>query len=326
MPRPRRSSGWSTAGWWLSAGSRRAMPRTFSGCIANGRRRRPDWAPSCGSATTRRRPVRPIPTRRPWHAAWSRRQFCNPAEPSSMPPWRTRTEEGELAAGGPLGRQLVDRAIGPAGRRRAVVDDQYLAERGRSWRSARPSDPTIRRSPAGWERAWSFRRTAGVCNAVGAVAGGIMQSVSALISAPNEGLFRVHLPSRQCRFHRSGKGRCARAGGSLSARGEQCPHGRRCRHRVASPPRGQGPSRPQRSADLHREPHRRDRVRPAAGRRGLTWTRRYSVSRRVSAGFQDSQSSSPMEKVEFVVRASFGTLTLIVTPVSFSRKTLLSSP
>jgi hypothetical protein len=35
---------------------------------------------------------------------------------------------------------------------------------------------------------------AGVCNAVGAVAGGIVQSVSALITAPGEGLFRVHLP------------------------------------------------------------------------------------------------------------------------------------
>jgi hypothetical protein len=35
---------------------------------------------------------------------------------------------------------------------------------------------------------------AGVCNAVGAVAGGILQSVTALITAPSEGLFRVHLP------------------------------------------------------------------------------------------------------------------------------------
>jgi hypothetical protein len=41
---------------------------------------------------------------------------------------------------------------------------------------------------------------AGVCNAVGAVAGGIMQSASALITAPNEGLFRVHLPTGNTDF------------------------------------------------------------------------------------------------------------------------------
>jgi N-methylhydantoinase A/oxoprolinase/acetone carboxylase beta subunit len=36
---------------------------------------------------------------------------------------------------------------------------------------------------------------AGVCNAVGAVASGVMQRVTALITAPNDGCFRVHLPS-----------------------------------------------------------------------------------------------------------------------------------
>src|SRR3546814_2796519 len=36
---------------------------------------------------------------------------------------------------------------------------------------------------------------ADVCNAVGAVAGGIMQTVIALITSPADGRFRVHLPS-----------------------------------------------------------------------------------------------------------------------------------
>ena len=36
---------------------------------------------------------------------------------------------------------------------------------------------------------------AAVSNAVGAVAGGVMQSVTALVTAPDEGRYRVHLPS-----------------------------------------------------------------------------------------------------------------------------------
>jgi hypothetical protein len=41
---------------------------------------------------------------------------------------------------------------------------------------------------------------AGVCNAVGAVAGGILQTVVATITAPSEGLFRVHLPTGNVDF------------------------------------------------------------------------------------------------------------------------------
>lgn len=41
---------------------------------------------------------------------------------------------------------------------------------------------------------------AAVCNAVGAVAGGVMQRVEALITPPAEGLFRVHLPSGNLDF------------------------------------------------------------------------------------------------------------------------------
>jgi hypothetical protein len=36
---------------------------------------------------------------------------------------------------------------------------------------------------------------AAVCNAVGAVAGGVAQTVNLLITAPGEGVFRVHLPT-----------------------------------------------------------------------------------------------------------------------------------
>jgi N-methylhydantoinase A/oxoprolinase/acetone carboxylase beta subunit len=43
---------------------------------------------------------------------------------------------------------------------------------------------------------------AAVCNAVGAVAGGVAQTVSLLITAPGDGVFRVHLPSAPRDFAR----------------------------------------------------------------------------------------------------------------------------
>ena len=42
---------------------------------------------------------------------------------------------------------------------------------------------------------------ADVCNAVGAVAGGVMQSVTALVTSPDEGLYRVHLPTGNTDFN-----------------------------------------------------------------------------------------------------------------------------
>ena len=101
--------------------------------------------------------------------------------------------ESELAAGGPLGRQLVDRAIGRSGGAGPLLTIDISLAR-----------PLVAiGAPVGSYYPEVARRLgtrlvvpphAGVCNAVGAVAGGIMQSVSALISAPNEGVFRVHLP------------------------------------------------------------------------------------------------------------------------------------
>jgi N-methylhydantoinase A/oxoprolinase/acetone carboxylase beta subunit len=108
-------------------------------------------------------------------------------------------EEGDLAAGGPLGRQLVDRALGLAGGAGRLLTINISLGR-----------PLVAiGAPVGSYYPEVARRLgtrlvipphAGVCNAVGAVAGGIMQSISALISAPNEGLYRVHLPSGNADF------------------------------------------------------------------------------------------------------------------------------
>jgi N-methylhydantoinase A/oxoprolinase/acetone carboxylase beta subunit len=102
-------------------------------------------------------------------------------------------DDSELAAGGPLGRQLVDRALGHAGGSGPLLTINLALRR-----------PLVAiGAPVGSYYPEVARRLgtrlvvpphAGVCNALGAVAGGVMQSVSALISAPNEGLFRVHLP------------------------------------------------------------------------------------------------------------------------------------
>ena len=103
------------------------------------------------------------------------------------------TDDGTLAAGGPLGRQLVDRALGSTGTAGRLLTIGISLDR-----------PLVAiGAPVGSYYPEVARRLgtrlvipphAGVCNAVGAVAGGIVQSVSALITAPNEGLFRVHLP------------------------------------------------------------------------------------------------------------------------------------
>jgi N-methylhydantoinase A/oxoprolinase/acetone carboxylase beta subunit len=103
-------------------------------------------------------------------------------------------EDGtDLAAGGPLARWMVDRAVGPS-----MGGDPLLDL------SVRLNRPLVAiGAPVGSYYPEVARRLgtrlaipthAGVCNAVGAVAGGILQSVTALITAPSEGLFRVHLP------------------------------------------------------------------------------------------------------------------------------------
>ncbi len=102
-------------------------------------------------------------------------------------------DDSGLVAGGPLGRQLVDLALGRAGGGAPLLTINISLGR-----------PLVAiGAPVGSYYPEVARRLgtrlvipphAGVCNAVGAVAGGIVQSVSALITAPNEGLFRVHLP------------------------------------------------------------------------------------------------------------------------------------
>lgn len=103
-------------------------------------------------------------------------------------------EDGsDLAAGGPLGRRLMDRAVGPTPQGRRLLDISVKLER-----------PLVAiGAPVGSYYPEVARRLgtrlaipahAGVCNAVGAVVGGILQSVSATITAPSNGVFRVHLP------------------------------------------------------------------------------------------------------------------------------------
>ena len=102
-------------------------------------------------------------------------------------------DETTLAAGGPLGRRLVDQAlrhtVGVSSLLRVnIALDRPLVAIGAPVRSYYPE--VARRLGA----RLVVPPHAGVCNAVGAVAGGIVQSVSALITAPTEGVFRVHLP------------------------------------------------------------------------------------------------------------------------------------
>jgi N-methylhydantoinase A/oxoprolinase/acetone carboxylase beta subunit len=101
-------------------------------------------------------------------------------------------DEVSLGSGGPLGQRLVDRALGPVGGassllRMSITLDRPLVAIGAPVGSYYPE--VARRLGT----RLVIPTHAGVCNAVGAVAGGIVQSVSALITSPNEGLFRVHL-------------------------------------------------------------------------------------------------------------------------------------
>src|SRR5262249_15574131 len=102
-------------------------------------------------------------------------------------------DAGSIEAGGRLGRLLVDSALGGNGRADRLLTVNISIDR-----------PLVAiGAPVGSYYPEVARRlhtrlvippNAGVCNAIGAVAGSIAQSVSALITAPKEGLFRVHLP------------------------------------------------------------------------------------------------------------------------------------
>lgn len=98
----------------------------------------------------------------------------------------------DIDEGGPLGRHLIDHALGPV---RPETDLLSVSIQLRQPLAAigAPVDtyyPEVARRLGTRLIVPPF---AGVCNAVGAVAGGVAQTVSALITAPNEGLFRVHL-------------------------------------------------------------------------------------------------------------------------------------
>jgi N-methylhydantoinase A/oxoprolinase/acetone carboxylase beta subunit len=109
-------------------------------------------------------------------------------------------EDGsELAAGGPLGRRLVDRAVGPAAGAGSLLTVSMKLGR----RLVAIGAPVGSYYPEVARRLGTrlaIPEHAGVCNAVGAVAGGILQSVTALITAPSEGVFRVHLPTSNADF------------------------------------------------------------------------------------------------------------------------------
>jgi N-methylhydantoinase A/oxoprolinase/acetone carboxylase beta subunit len=102
-------------------------------------------------------------------------------------------EPAVLGTGGPLGRRLVDQALG-----NAVGASSLLRINIALGRPLVAIGAPVRSYYPEVARRLATRLVvpphAGVCNAVGAVAGGIAQSVSALITPPSEGIFRVHLP------------------------------------------------------------------------------------------------------------------------------------
>jgi N-methylhydantoinase A/oxoprolinase/acetone carboxylase beta subunit len=102
--------------------------------------------------------------------------------------------EGELEAGGPLGHRLIERALSPERDSSNLLRTSLTIQRSLVAIGA----PAATYYPEVARRVGArlvVPQYAGVCNAIGAVAGGILQSVTALITAPNEGRFRIHLPS-----------------------------------------------------------------------------------------------------------------------------------
>ncbi len=99
----------------------------------------------------------------------------------------------EMADDDSLGRRLIDQAVGPA-RQNGLLGVALSLRRPLVAIGA----PVAVYYPAVAERLQTrlvVPPFSDVCNAVGAVAGGIAQSITALVTAPAEGVFRVHLPS-----------------------------------------------------------------------------------------------------------------------------------
>jgi hypothetical protein len=105
-------------------------------------------------------------------------------------------EEGErpLEVGKGPGRRLVGRALKPAAARRAGLIAPSL---GLTLPLLAVGAPAASYYPVLAERLGARRVVpphAEVCNAVGAVAGGVTQRVKVLVTAPAEHRYRVHLP------------------------------------------------------------------------------------------------------------------------------------
>jgi N-methylhydantoinase A/oxoprolinase/acetone carboxylase beta subunit len=99
----------------------------------------------------------------------------------------------ELARSGAVGQRLIDRAT-------AAPDDGSLLDLRLRLRCPLVAigAPAALYYPEVAPRLGTrlvVPRHAEVCNAVGAVAGGVVQSLTALITSPGEGQFRVHLPA-----------------------------------------------------------------------------------------------------------------------------------
>jgi N-methylhydantoinase A/oxoprolinase/acetone carboxylase beta subunit len=109
-------------------------------------------------------------------------------------------EDGtDLTAGGPLGRRLMDRAVGPTAGAGPLLNVSVQLGRPLVAIGA-PVDAYYPEVARRLGTRLAIPEHAGVCNAVGAVAGGILQTVMATITAPSDGLFRVHLPTGNADF------------------------------------------------------------------------------------------------------------------------------
>ena len=109
-------------------------------------------------------------------------------------------EDGtDLTAGGPLGRRLMDRAVGASAGAGPLLNVSVQLGRPLVAIGA-PVDTYYPEVARRLGTRLAIPEHAGVCNAVGAVAGGIVQTVMATITAPSDGLFRVHLPTGNADF------------------------------------------------------------------------------------------------------------------------------
>ena len=108
--------------------------------------------------------------------------------------WPTIPARGARRAAGASSAIASSRTPSRAGASRICCTRRW-GWRGRWSRSARRSAPTIPRWRAGSARTLSIPTHAAVCNAVGAVAGVVSQTVEILVNQPTFKVFRVHDPA-----------------------------------------------------------------------------------------------------------------------------------